>query len=369
MELLLILLLFVVVASTALPMLKTQHWMVRLFDFPYLQFSLFSVAGFVIFSVRYPDQSNGFNLTGLIISFISIIIRLSIVLPYTRLLKTEVKTQISAAGNDEISILAANVLMKNKNTRKLSDLVKSLQPQILILVETDQYWADSLLTEFQDVYRYKVSIPLDNTYGMIVFSKLKLSGTEVRYLVQSDVPSIKTKVCTTSGKEFMLYAIHPKPPVPDEYPGSLPRDAELVATGWEVIECDIPVIVAGDLNDVAWSHTTRLFMRLSGLKDPRKGRGFFNTYHANIPMLRWPLDHMFVSEQFRVSELFRCKSIDSDHYPIYMRGSFLFKNSGSDFQPDSADLEESKEILLKADEERDLKFSFDEFNAGQTHPE
>jgi len=92
-----------------------------------------------------------------------------------------------------------------------------------------------------------------------------------------------------------------------------------VMVGREVERSGRTSIVAGDLNDVAWSHTTRLFRRLSRLLDPRIGRGMFNTFHARYWPLRWPLDHVFVSDDFVLESMRRLPAFGSDHFPILIR--------------------------------------------------
>ena len=88
---------------------------------------------------------------------------------------------------------------------------------------------------------------------------------------------------------------------------------------------------------MAWSETTRLFRKISGLLDPRVGRGMFNTFHAEYWFLRWPLDHLFHSDHFTLSRLCRLRSFGSDHFALFTELIFDLKRN---VQQNSLDADE-----------------------------
>ena len=151
---------------------------------------------------------------------------------------------------------------------------------------------------------------------MHLYSKLELIDPEVKYLLIDDIPSIHTQLRLPNDEVIWLYCLHPMPPSPTEADKSTTRDAELLMVGRHINENNQTAILAGDLNDVAWSKTTLMFQRISGLLDPRIGRFFINTFHVNYPFLRWALDHIFHSPCFTLVNIERLPSIGSDHFPV-----------------------------------------------------
>ena len=102
---------------------------------------------------------------------------------------------------------------------------------------------------------------------MHLYSRWPLEQPETAFLVEENVPSIHARVRLPSGAAVRLHLLHPAPPSPQENTLSSERDAELMVVARSLEGSEEAVIVAGDLNDTAWSRTTRLFLKLSGLLD------------------------------------------------------------------------------------------------------
>jgi endonuclease/exonuclease/phosphatase (EEP) superfamily protein YafD len=300
------------IVATALPLVRTGAWWIRVFDFPRAQIAVAALVVLAGSSFFYEASSPIDNLV-LIGLVPSLVYQAWQIFPYTPLASPQVIESRASDARSRIRLLIANVLMDNRRADDFLALVRANDPDLVLAVETDDWW-DRQLSALDQDYPFSVKRPLENTYGMHLFSKLELGSPEIRYLVEEDVPSIRTGVRLRSGYWIDFYGVHPRPPRPAE--DTEQRDAELLIVGKKVAAKRGAAIVAGDLNDVAWSHTTRLFQKISGTLDPRIGRGMFSTFNAKWPLLRWPLDHVFHEEPFALVDMRRLGFFGSDHFPV-----------------------------------------------------
>ncbi len=304
--------------------LNKPYWFVRVFDFPLLSNTIMLVGLSVCYFVLYSDAFSGWHWVvsiGTLIAIVSASYKLYRYFPWVD------KSTLPPQKNEverQFSIMNANVRQKNKKSEKLKEIIAEMQPDIILMHETDHWWHGQM-EYLKEEYPHHVLQPQDNTYGMLMYSKLELVGPSVEFLCEEGVPSIHTEVKLRNGEKFKLYSIHPKPPEVGSHTQN--RDTEIVLVGKMIGEKDCPCVMAGDLNDVPWSKSLILFRNLSNMVDPRRGRGFFNTFNAKFPLFRYPLDFINFTGHFRLVSLQRGKYFHSDHYPLYAELSFEPENA------------------------------------------
>jgi len=303
------------VSGTALGLSRHPHWYVRGWDFPRVLIAALSLGCGVAYRALFfrgrGDEIVFLAALGAVIAY-----QASRIVAFTPLARKRVQPAAGLPGDASFRLAISNILMENDRYDLWRAVVNEGDPDVVAALEVDQKWM-SALAPLRRTHPHVVERVQDNCYGMAVFSRLPLEGSQVRYLVDGEIPSIRTTVRLRNGRTVRLHVLHPKPPEPLRNQDSRPRDAELVLVAKEIAAAaPAPTVVCGDLNDVAWSDTTRTFLRVSGLLDPRVGRGLLNTYNAGNPVFRFPLDHIFHSSHFTLFRLRRLPKVGSDHFPV-----------------------------------------------------
>jgi endonuclease/exonuclease/phosphatase (EEP) superfamily protein YafD len=306
--------------ATVLPLLRTDEWWIRILDFPRMQIAVLGSA-LILGGVglrKHCRPADGFMLGAVGLAVLAQLIQM---LPYTPLANQQVVSASAEHSGPEFRLIAFNVFQFNRRADALLDLVNERQPDVVLLTEVDPWWVQQA-EALRPRYPHVIQQPQTNTYGMALYSRFELIEPQVRFLIEPDVPSIRTRIKLSGDRTLVFYGVHPKPPGVKSPQGTRPdsgrRDAELILIAKEVQALNEPVMVAGDFNDVAWSHTTRLFQRTARLLDPRIGRGLYNTWHARYAWMRFPVDHIFHSEHFVLAGFERLLDFGSDHFPVWV---------------------------------------------------
>lgn len=339
------LILFMMVVVSILPLIPSGQWWVRLWDFPRLQLTGALVVPILLLGLhawlKRPRKEHA-AWTAVIVVIAGW--HLYHILPFTTVWSTEVPTaDVQPGGNQAtLKVLTANVTYTNDHYDEILAMVRREDPDLLLLIEVDDTLAEGL-APLDDDYAYRVGEVRDKGHGIVLWSRIPLLEQEVKHLVSERRPSIFATLDVPGAGPVRFIGAHPVPPGLNESNNSndkgeeqngeeqngeeqneverrdsRERDAELMLIARHVQQDpDNRWIVTGDFNDVGWSATTRLFADLSDLKDPRRGRRLLSTYHAEYPLWRYPIDHLFVSDGFHLIDLDRVEVVGSDHFGIF----------------------------------------------------
>jgi len=301
------------IVSSVIPIWRTTRWWVRICDFPRFQIGILALVILLVTPILRPPV--GLLDYLFLCSLIGVVAwQATWVGPYLPGAPRPVKTCQQNESANRIALLTTNVLQESRSAPRLLEIIREANPDLVLTVEVDEWWARSLSDGLTSNYPYKICYPLSNGYGFALFSRLELIRPEVRFIFDEAIPSLRTDVRLRSGAVISVYGVHPRPPAVMQ--DTKERDLELVRLALEIKRQGTPAIVVGDLNDVAWSPTTLIFMRSGDLVDPRRGRGFYNTYPARWPGLRYPLDYIFNTRHFEICSMKVLPAFGSDHLPL-----------------------------------------------------
>jgi len=335
-----------------LPLLPITHWSVRIFDYIRIQYLFVQCAVLIAFSFMIKEGET-IQLLAYLCLWTSILYQISLVAPYLAIYRLMGRPESTAHS---ISMISLNVLQKNSEYQRTIKLIRDYQPDLILTMESNAEW-DSALQVLEADYPYHHKIPLENRYGMHLYSRLETVSFESHFLISEDRPSIKAEMVDQAGNEFIFWGVHPPPPSPTEMPTSRQKDAELVKLAKLIRAEKAMTIVAGDFNNVCWSKASKLFARISQLKDARKKNGVHPSFPVKPILFRFPLDLLFHSEGIQINQLKTLEDVGSDHLPIFAQFTLVSdspkakKDLPKDLKQESKKIiEEGKEAVFEEEE-------------------
>lgn len=291
-------------------LLAWDRWWITAVSYPWEQITLASIVVWVL-SLWTLHWSQNWIKIYLALLTLAVLYQVQVLLPFTFLYPRAVAEVPPAATS--LRLMESNVKMSNRDVDRYLALVEEVDPDVVQVIELSEWWQHAL-APLRAKYAYHLEAAHENAYGMGIYSRIPLENSAVHYFVNDETPALYAELAFPSGTRIAFYGLHPRPPLPSNQVAI--ADRELLQVARLLRETTLPVVVAGDFNDVPWSYTVQEFRNLSGLRALRIGRGFYNSFGVNRPWLRFPLDHIYLSPELGIVQYERLPPFGSDHFAL-----------------------------------------------------
>lgn len=329
-------------AITILPITDSQEWWIRVMAFPRIQI-LAGAAGIVLLCLFLAPR---LRTPALLVALACLGFQAWKIFPYTPLASKEV--HLAPPGDNQLRLMAANVLMENRDYRAVAELIRREAPDVVFLMETDQKWIDALRPVLGD-YKTVLTEPQDNHYGLAFATNLEVLYARLLDIGDVDKPTLYAEMKSNDGRVFRFIGLHPPPPVPGQDTDI--RDAKTAYAARFARKSGVPVVLMGDFNDAAWSHIAQRFKRIGGYLDPRIGRGPLPSFDATHPILRFPIDQLYMTPDVALVDFHRGEKVGSDHFPMFATVRMDHELAASlNAAPDILEADDEAEVARLVDE-------------------
>jgi endonuclease/exonuclease/phosphatase (EEP) superfamily protein YafD len=224
--------------------------------------------------------------------------------------------QTTNNSSQSIRILQFNLNTQNDRFAEVTKVVREEKPDVALFIEVDKNAVDKLNTSLKDIFPYFYR---SSGGGLALFSRLPLQNPKGDKLNGDSTNLLAT--LEVSGKPIQLIGVHPMVPIkPSTFQR---RNRQLTVLSSYVRTLKDPVIVFGDFNLTPWSPYYRQFIKKSGLHNASLGYGILTSWprsatHVHhpkwiLPLMNIPIDHCFVSKEFKVAAIRTGANANSDH--------------------------------------------------------
>ena len=221
-------------------------------------------------------------------------------------------TAEASDSGPRLKLVSVNLNSGNQNVSAVESLLKSEDPDLVLLMEFNDFW-DHRLQEALEGYSVKLRKPRNDNFGIALFSK-PIPASNAVWLASgaARLPSIHAPL--HRDVTFHFVGTHSLPPAGARYTRA--RNAQLEEIAEHVRRLEGPVILAGDFNLTPWSPLFSKLLKETGLKNGADGFGLQWTWPAFFPPMGIPIDHFLHNNLVRVSSFRNGPDIGSDHLPL-----------------------------------------------------
>jgi endonuclease/exonuclease/phosphatase (EEP) superfamily protein YafD len=219
-------------------------------------------------------------------------------------------------GQSTIRIMTVNVLTKNRSHNKVIDEIRSVDPDIVAIVELSSSLQNFIEQRMAHQYPYVAARSQDEgNFGIGLYSKYPIDHVDVFQLNES-INSIEV-VC----EGLRIIATHPLPPMGARLFRSRNEHLRRLAARIQKSRKEFPntpIVALGDFNLTPWSPVFDDWENGSGLRRARRGLAIRPTWYARGSLFPFGLilDHVFLDQKLRCLEYRVGWEIGSDHRSV-----------------------------------------------------